>query len=322
MVSPTRVIQIYEAVSDAELTHQESMAIATSMISDGGSIVMFATVMWFMGMMGMMISKQVSGNPKSGALQKPEGISAQPMSLEILEALETPILDAPELGQAVHQWIGGERNIGQLQRLIARYPEVRKEQIKALKAQYGDKMIVYHGGFLPDKGVISVSVLKHVAGLRATAIHPTRAFKVDTGRITMAIPTIGEQELIADVRVLEEVVSGSPSNPGSITSDIVERAGLKPYEPKFTPREEREKPKRVRIKAMAFTTRFIGPYEVIARRTDGGFQVRLYENLPGARRRFVAYQVAGDVYELERMFNKTVEAIHQVRFEHKTALRK
>jgi len=178
VVSPSRVIQIYEAISDVELTHQESTAIAKGLASDVSSMVMFATVMWLMGMMGMMISKQVSGNP------------------------------------------------------------------------------------------------------------------------------------------------GNPDNPGSITEDITERAGLKKYEPRFIPRVEEERPKRVRIKTMAFRTRFIGPYEVTARRTNGGFQVRLYENLPGGKRKLVAYQVANNEYELERMFNKTIEAVHQVRFEHKTALRK
>lgn len=59
MVSLERVIQTYEAASDLEITHAEAMAITAGMFSDLTSAMMFAFVLWTMGMVGMTVGKTV-----------------------------------------------------------------------------------------------------------------------------------------------------------------------------------------------------------------------------------------------------------------------
>ena len=65
MTSIDRVIQTYVAASDYEITHAEAMAITAGMFSDLTSAMMFAFVLWTMGMVGMVASKAVSGGPAS-----------------------------------------------------------------------------------------------------------------------------------------------------------------------------------------------------------------------------------------------------------------
>lgn len=114
------------------------------------------------------------------------------------------------------------------------------------------------------------------------------------------------------------------SNPGPMTPDIVERARLVPYiPPSFVPREEDEEVEiRKRKPPTAVRTREVGPYVIRMERRDGQCRLKLYENLPGWKRNLVATQTADSYAECDRLFEKVVETVVQVRHEHKTALRR
>lgn len=116
----------------------------------------------------------------------------------------------------------------------------------------------------------------------------------------------------------------SGGNPGPMTPEIVERARLVPYEPPpglFIPREEKEEV-RVRKPPVAIRVREIGPYVIRMERRDSQCRLKLYENLPGWKRKLVATQTADSIAEGDVLFERVVEAVVQVRFEAKTVMRR
>lgn len=125
-------------------------------------------------------------------------------------------------------------------------------------------------------------------------------------------------------RVIKSGNPGNPGNPGPTTTDIVERARLIPYEPPlglFIPREEREEVRKKKPPT-AVRVREIGPYVIRMERRDSQCRLKLYENLPGWKQKLVATQTAESHAECDRLFEKVVEAVVQVRYEAKTALRR
>lgn len=109
-----------------------------------------------------------------------------------------------------------------------------------------------------------------------------------------------------------------PRSKGDITEEIIERSGIRPYKPpSFVVVEEH---KRKRRPPMATRTREIGPYVIKTERRDDRYAIKLYENLPGWRRKLVATLSGLDLAECDMLFEKLVDTIIQVRFEHKTAL--
>ena len=110
---------------------------------------------------------------------------------------------------------------------------------------------------------------------------------------------------------------GNPGNPDGITSEVISRAGLKPYEYKYFPPPEEESKPRV----YAYTRRrTIGSYEVQMTRTDDSCSIKLYEFLPGWKKKLRATWTGIGKGECDKKFLEVVEAVVQVRFEHKTAL--
>jgi len=111
--------------------------------------------------------------------------------------------------------------------------------------------------------------------------------------------------------------SGNPGNPDGITSDIISRAGLKEYEYRYFPPPEEETKPRV----YAYTRRrTIGSYEVQLTRTDDSCSIKLYEYLPGWKKKLRATWTGIGEAECDRKFLEVVETVIQVRFEHKMAL--
>ena len=110
---------------------------------------------------------------------------------------------------------------------------------------------------------------------------------------------------------------GNPGNPGDMASEIVSRAGLKAYEYKYFPPSEEESKPRV----YAYTRkRTIGSYEVQMTRTADSCAIKLYEFLPGWKKKLKATWTGIGKAECDRKFLEVVEVAIQVRFEHKTAL--
>jgi len=110
---------------------------------------------------------------------------------------------------------------------------------------------------------------------------------------------------------------GNPGNPGEMAPDIISRAGMKEYEYRyFPPTEEEGKPR-----VYAYTRRrTIGSFEVQMTRTDDSCMIKLYEFLPGWKKKLRATWTGIGVAECDKKFLEVVETVIQVRFEHKTAL--
>lgn len=106
-----------------------------------------------------------------------------------------------------------------------------------------------------------------------------------------------------------------------MTGDIVVRSGLTPYVPHLMPlvREEEERVARKKL-PVSIRSKSIGAYEVVATRWKASCGVKLYENLPGWRRKLRASKTVDTVGECDALFEKTVNAIKEIRFEYKTAL--
>jgi len=112
-----------------------------------------------------------------------------------------------------------------------------------------------------------------------------------------------------------------PGNPDGMTDAVVARSGLVPYIPHMMPyaREEEEKAARKKL-PVSVRSKSVGPYEVVATRWKASCGVKLYENLPGWRRKLRASKTVDTVGECDALFEKTVDAIKEIRFEYKTAL--
>ncbi len=111
--------------------------------------------------------------------------------------------------------------------------------------------------------------------------------------------------------------SSNPGNPGEMAPEIITRAGLKWYEYKyFPPSEEERKPR-----AYAYTRRrTIGSFEVQMTRTDDSCSIKLYEFLPGWKKKLRATWTGIGIAECDKKFLEVVDTVVQVRFEHKTQL--
>ncbi len=105
---------------------------------------------------------------------------------------------------------------------------------------------------------------------------------------------------------------GNPSSsPSSMTSDILSRSGLKPFEYHWFPTpEEPGKPR-----AYPYTrTKNVGPYSVQMTRTNGTCTIRLYEFLEGWKKKLRGIWTGMEVAECEAKFEKVAEVVKQVRF--------
>jgi len=123
--------------------------------------------------------------------------------------------------------------------------------------------------------------------------------------------------MVFGMLMFNRVIKHNPGNPDGITSDIIERAGLKEYEYRYFPPPEEERKPRV----YAYTRRrTIGSYEVRMTRTDDSCMIKLYEFLPGWKRKLRATWTGIGIPECDRKFLEVVETVIQVRFEHKTRL--
>lgn len=121
--------------------------------------------------------------------------------------------------------------------------------------------------------------------------------------------------------MFSKVLGGNPSsNPGILTDEIITRAGLRPYELKFIPREE--EPIRKRKPPAVVRSMDVGPYRIRQEFRDDHCIIKLYEYLPGLKRKLVATKSEIGYVECEKLFKDVVDTINQVRFEHKTALRR
>lgn len=111
---------------------------------------------------------------------------------------------------------------------------------------------------------------------------------------------------------------GNPSNPaGSMTFDIIARAGLKEYEYRWFP--EPEEPTKPRVYAYT-RSKTIGSYLIRMTRTDDACTIRLYEFLEGWKRKLRATWTGIGKEECDAKFEKVAETVRQVRYEHKTAM--
>jgi len=118
-----------------------------------------------------------------------------------------------------------------------------------------------------------------------------------------------------------------PGNPNgmtgnaSMTGDIVARSGLIPYVPHLIPLIGEEESVRKKL-PISVRSKSVGPYEVVATRWKTSCGVKLYENLPGWRRKLRASKTVETVGQCDALFERTVDAIKQIRFEYKTELRR
>lgn len=143
------------------------------------------------------------------------------------------------------------------------------------------------------------------------------AYVIEAPTRYQAIKVARQQYPKDEIKGLPEPHSGNPRNPDGITSDIIFRAGLKEYEYRYFPPVEEERKPRL----YAYTRRrTIGSYEVQMTRTDGSCSIKLYEFLPGWKRKLRATWTGIGVAECDRKFLEVVETVIQVRFEHKTQL--
>ncbi|MBA7693612.1 hypothetical protein ES703_102199 [subsurface metagenome] len=110
---------------------------------------------------------------------------------------------------------------------------------------------------------------------------------------------------------------GVLGNPGEMTPEIISRAGLREYEYRYFPPTEEERKPRVYVYTRRRT---IGSYEVQMTRTDDSCSIKLYEFLPGWKRKLRATWTGIGVAECDRKFLEVVETVIQVRFERKTGL--
>jgi len=134
---------------------------------------------------------------------------------------------------------------------------------------------------------------------------------------TVFSSAISGMVMVFGMVMFNRVIKGNPGNPDGITSDIISRAGLKEYEYRYFPPPEEERKPRV----YAYTRRrTIGSYEVRMTRTDDSCTIKLYEFLPGWKRKLRATWTGIGIAECDRKFLEVVETVIQVRFEHKTQL--
>lgn len=116
--------------------------------------------------------------------------------------------------------------------------------------------------------------------------------------------------------VVDRAIGGSNPNPGT-TEEVIARAGLKEYEYRYFPEPEEERKPRV----YPYTRRAsVGAYEIVMTATDGACTIKLYEYLEGMRRKLRATWSGLSREECDAKFREVVGVVHQVRFEHMTAL--
>lgn len=110
-------------------------------------------------------------------------------------------------------------------------------------------------------------------------------------------------------------LSGNPGSPQ--IEEIIYRAGLKEFEPTFFPIVAEERPSRV----FPYTrTRNVSVYTIYMTGTDGSCTIKLYENLPGWKRKLRATWSGIGKVECNRKFEEISETIRQVIYEYKTSL--
>ncbi len=115
-------------------------------------------------------------------------------------------------------------------------------------------------------------------------------------------------------------LSGNPErSSGSMTSDIIRRAGMSEFEERHFPTKGVESERKLR--GPVFTkSKQVGQYEIRMTRTNGTCTVKLYEFLEGWRRKLRATWSGFSRPECDTKFVQVTEAVKQIRFEHKTRL--
>ena len=118
-------------------------------------------------------------------------------------------------------------------------------------------------------------------------------------------------------RVLEHN-PGNPGNPSIAVHEIISRAGLKPYEYKWFPEPEEKKPRVYPYRR----AKEIGSYSVVMTRTDDACTIKLYEFLPGWKKKLRAtWSGMGEVV-CDKKFEEVCGVVRQVRFEERGVMRK
>jgi len=109
-----------------------------------------------------------------------------------------------------------------------------------------------------------------------------------------------------------------------MTSEIVERARLKLWEPHIPPPGDDEPKKKRKLPGMVRTVE-IGPYQIRGIYRDDSCNIRLYQWFEGRqepRKAFIAYRIAFGKQECDLLFKEVIDIVNQVRFEWKTLWRK
>ena len=125
--------------------------------------------------------------------------------------------------------------------------------------------------------------------------------------------------LLNDVPHAAGFMFSNPSNPGSSTSDIIARTGMKEYEYHYFPEPE------VSSKSRAYMytrTKQIGQYEIRLTRTKSACSIKLYEFLEGWKKKLRATWTGLDMAECNTKFEQIAGVVRQARFEQKSAMKR
>lgn len=104
----------------------------------------------------------------------------------------------------------------------------------------------------------------------------------------------------------------------TLTETIIERARLNRYIP-HPPSGVRDftEPKIIKVKEVGVRRKFVGPYEIEMQSRGKHCTLRLYHWKENWNRKLQATQTGEDMFECDRLFERVVEAIIQVRMEEK-----
>lgn len=98
---------------------------------------------------------------------------------------------------------------------------------------------------------------------------------------------------------------------------IIARTGMREYVPPPSQYSRAEESRKKRREPASVRTRNIGHFSIMESRTNGTGIIRLYENLEGWKRKLRAIWSGFGKFECDKKFDEIVEAVIQVRFEHK-----
>lgn len=117
-------------------------------------------------------------------------------TMDALDEAERKLPEGPEFGAG---WIKQEDYEALLDavKMAREDPVYQTEMKEALRAQYGDEIVVYRRGALPPKGYVSVTPSREYAE-RLTLYGPLHTFRMRIRDAIIAFPTL-ENEIIVRV---------------------------------------------------------------------------------------------------------------------------